>query len=243
MGHFFQSQAFAKINLGLLVHGKRPDGFHELETVFQQLSLADNLFFEDMATGIEVVCEHPLVPSGPENICYQAAIALQKIATIPKGVRIVIQKNIPVGAGLGGGSSDCAAVLVFLNTYWQLGLSLTQLAEIGLSLGSDVPYFLYGGTMHAGGRGEILTPISIDLRFSCLLVYPGIGISTAWVYKNYKISLTNTAKKFKLQNILPQMDVADFGRYLRNDLESVILPEYPVIAAVKKTFNTTKSYP
>ena len=234
MEQIYKSQAFAKINLGLFVHGKRPDGFHELETVFQQLSLADNLFFEDVTSGIEVVCEHPRVPSGSGNICYQAVVALQKIATVPHGIRIVIKKNIPVGAGLGGGSSDCAAVLMFLNKHWRLGLSLEELSEIGLTLGSDVPFFIYGGTMYAQGRGEILTPISVDRAYACLLVYPGIGISTAWVYRNYKISLTNMQKKCKLQNILPQTGVVGFGRCLRNDLESVILPEYPVIASIKK---------
>lgn len=227
-------KAYAKINIGLNVLGKRSDGFHEIETIFQQINLFDTLRFVALEHGIEVECAHPLVPAGKENICYRAAEILKKKHGIQSGIKIIIEKQIPVGAGLGGGSSDAAGVLVMLNQIWKIGLSLEELAGLGEKLGSDVPFFVYGGTKRATGRGEILTSFLLPIQYKGLLVYPDLMISTSWVYKNFKINLTNTKKNIKLADFnFNDVDINSISTYFKNDLEEVVFPQYPSIQKLK----------
>ena len=132
----------AKVNLFLEVLGKRPDGYHEIETVMQTVSLCDQLEFREIKTGIKVTSHHPNLPDGPRNLIYQAAHLIKQRYQIRQGINIFIDKRIPIGAGLGGGSSNAATTLVGLNKLWKLGLPETELSCLAAQLGSDVPFFI-----------------------------------------------------------------------------------------------------
>jgi 4-diphosphocytidyl-2-C-methyl-D-erythritol kinase len=181
-------QAFAKLNLGLRVLGRRPDGYHEIETLFQSIDLHDTLTLEPLAkSGIELKITSPwALPEGQENLVYRAAGLLA--AKLPQGVRILLEKRIPVGAGVGGGSSDAAATLVGLNELFQLELSDADLHVLACKLGSDVPYFLRGGLCRGRRRGEMLEKLSPRLQgYSFLLVKPLCSLSTEAVYAEYDL--------------------------------------------------------
>lgn len=229
--------AYAKINLGLNILHKRNDGYHEIETIFQQIDLADKIEIiklPGLDHKIQIECSHPQVPNDERNICYQAASILLKKFGISQNFKIKINKNIPVGAGLGGGSSNAAAVLTGLNKLCQIGLNQDDLLSLTRKIGADVSFFMYGGTMLATGIGEILKPIALPLNYQCVLIYPGISISTSWVYKNFKISLTNTKKNFKLVSLFfREIHLDEFSYFFKNDLEEVVFPAYPEIKELK----------
>ncbi len=177
-------RAHAKINLGLRVLNKRPDGYHEIETLFQSIDICDTLTLEPLGKpGIELEIASPwMLPEGQENLVYRAAARVLS----DSGVRIVLEKRIPVGAGLGGGSSDAAATLVGLNELFQLGLSSAALHRLACELGSDVPYFLVGGLCRGRGRGEILEKLPPQFAgYSFLLVSPDCSLPTEAVYREY----------------------------------------------------------
>lgn len=184
MSKNFFLQAPAKINLGLCVKGRRHDGYHELETVMQQISLSDVLLFSSRpGRGWSFSCSDKLL-AGPDNlVCKAAKLLADEVSHPLEGVHLTLFKRIPVQAGLGGGSSDAAAALVGLNHYWQLGLSRERLLFLGEQLGSDVPFFLVGGTVLARGRGEVLRSLSaIPFYWVILALVPGDIASTAEVY-------------------------------------------------------------
>jgi 4-diphosphocytidyl-2-C-methyl-D-erythritol kinase len=179
-----RAEAFAKTNRSLRIVGKRPDGFHELDTVFQSIDLTDDL---EVAEGdeIELECDDPALPNGPENLVHRAATRLAEAHGIRRGARIRLTKRIPAGAGLGGGSSDAAIALVLLARLWELEVSVGSLSAIARGLGSDVPFFLVGGTARGTGRGEILTALPDDREHRLVLVVPPFPISTAAVYARW----------------------------------------------------------
>lgn len=227
-------QAPAKINLGLHIVGRRPDGYHEIDTVFQKISLCDTLRITLRGSGISLTCSAPEIPSGPENLAHRAAEVLLQHAGTRCGVSIHLEKSIPAGAGLGGGSSDAAAVLRGLSVLLQTGLSHAHLADIGLSLGADVPFFLTDySTAHATGIGEILRPLHCAVPLWFVVVYPGFSVSTSWAYRSvskYKL-LTNRTKKFSVGDSI--VDVQAVCTLLKNDFEEVVIPAHSEIAAVK----------
>lgn len=223
-------RAPAKINLCLTVIGKRPDGYHEVEMVMQAVGLYDDVTVRLAASGITVRCDSAAIPAGEGNIAYRAAREMLDLCGRPCGIAIEIKKNIPVAAGLGGGSSDAAAVLVACNRLLETGLGRDRLAEIGTRLGMDVPFFLYGPTALAQGRGELLTNIPSPPKIWVLLVNPGFETSTAWVYKNLNYGLT---KKGDCTNIAG-LKVSQIARSLHNDLETVTAAAHPVIGEMEK---------
>ncbi len=227
--------AFAKINLGLHITGKRPDGFHELETYFLQIDLADRLFFEKTAhAGFELTCNHPDLPLDASNLCWRAYEAFCAAAHRRPGVRLHLEKNIPVGSGLGGGSSDAAVTLIALNCLCDLKLPDAGLYQLATQLGSDVPFFLTGGLCWGSGRGEVLTPLPYLPDWEILLVTPAVGVSTAWAYQNYKMSLTNRQKITKLPSSdFVQLQGHQLAEVCQNDLESVVFRKYPELADLK----------
>lgn len=178
-------RARAKINLTLDVLGLLPDGYHRIASVMQSVDLCDQLLFEPSPEGIELVCDHPFLPCGPENLVYRAAELLQQFTGCTTGVRVYLFKSIPSAAGLGGGSSDAAATLVALNRLWRLGLSRRKLEELAGELGADVPFFLKGGTVLAEGKGEVLTPLPPLPPLGVVLVTPLVAVSTASVYREF----------------------------------------------------------
>jgi len=177
----------AKINLHLRVLGRRADGYHELDSVFHTIGLSDAVRLEVASEGVALTCSDKAL-EGPDNLAVRAARALLEHLSATghpaakRGVRIHLTKHIPPGAGLGGGSSDAAAVLRGLNTLWDLGFSPETLAEIGAKVGSDVPFFVYGGAARVRGRGERVTPVAPMERTWCLLLHPGVAVSTGAVY-------------------------------------------------------------
>ena len=180
--------SYAKLNLGLKVTGRRPDGFHAIRSLFQEVDLADTLSFERLCDDVvEIRCDSPGVPADDRNLAVKAARLLKEEGSVNEGVRIEIRKEIPAGGGMGGGSSNAAATLVALNRLWCLGLNDRELHVKALALGSDVPFFLVGGAALVSGRGEHIESIS-GLRGVCFVaVDPGSAVNTTWAYANLEI--------------------------------------------------------
>jgi len=226
-------RAYAKINLGLLVLDKRPDGYHNIETVFHRIDLYDDIELEHALT-ISVTCSDPNTPSGEANICYKAAKLLQQHLGIHDGVTISIRKNIPVGAGLGGGSADAGVVLRELPRLWKKRIDDSTLRKLALQLGSDVPYFLSAGSALAKGRGEVLEYFKLHIPFTILLCTPNIHVSTAWAYQNVKPN--KGSRPIDLKGIVLEglKKPVHLVNGLRNDFEPVVFKEYPEIMRVKE---------
>jgi 4-diphosphocytidyl-2-C-methyl-D-erythritol kinase len=236
-------QAPAKINLGLTVEARRTDGYHDISTVFLKISLADRLSFEAAPDGIAVQCHHPAVPGDEQNLIHRAAQALQPLAP-GRGVRVVLHKQIPVAAGLGGGSSDAAATLRGLNRLWRLRLTEADLMVYAARLGADVPFFLLPDRAALGrGRGDELTPIVCPPHLFLVLVTPPVSVSTAWVYSQFRFELTGAPKDTTiLIQYLESGDIAGLGGVCCNDLETVVLPRFPVVEAVKQALDQPGTY-
>lgn len=220
----------AKINLCLHVLGKRQDGYHELLMLMQRITLFDRVAIAVApAKNLTIDCVGVQLQAGEENLAALAARALLSHVGMAQRVTIAIDKQIPVAAGLGGGSSDAAAILLGLNRMLDLGLSNAELREMGSTLGADVPFFVLERSAWAEGIGDILEPIPDLPRVSYLLVNPGIAVSTAWVYGN--LGLTGPGDVAKLRKF-PKAP-ADLVRLLHNDLERVTIGRYPQLAAIK----------
>lgn len=189
--HRFIEIAPAKLNLGLKILRRREDGYHDIVSVLQTVDLCDRLTFTPAAAGETLVrCDHPDVPAGPENLVFRAVEVLRRETGVDRGVRVDLDKRIPTGAGLGGGSSNAAATLRALDRRWGLRLGPERLSGLAAGLGSDVPFFLTGGTAIATGRGERIRPVDWQDEFWYVLVYPGFPVSTARAYQNVRIGLT-----------------------------------------------------
>jgi 4-diphosphocytidyl-2-C-methyl-D-erythritol kinase len=234
-------RAPAKINLGLRVVGKRADGYHLLDTIIVAVSLYDEIDIRKVRatsknqTGdalIKISCNHPDVPQGEENIVYRAARLILKKTQRAQPISIHIKKNIPVGAGLGGGSSDAAATLVGLNRLFKLRLSIASLKKMAISLGADLPFFIQARPVRAQGIGERLRPLRDMPRFWAVIVYPGFPVSTAWVYGNLLRKLTKPIVNTSITPSLKSLD--GLTRQLENDLEGVTLKRYPEIGGLKQ---------
>ncbi len=176
------AEAFAKVNRSLVVLGKRSDGFHELDTVFQAVGLTDRLTFEESDL-LTLDVDDPSIPSGAENLVLRAARALAEAAGVRPRAHIMLEKRIPSGGGLGGGSSDAAVTLFGLSALWELDLPLELLSRVGGELGSDVPFFLHGGTARGLGRGERITPLEDLPPEAVVLVMPPFPVSTPEVFR------------------------------------------------------------
>lgn len=224
----------AKINLFLEILGKRPDGYHELETVMQEISLCDYLSMEECSKGILFGCSKPGLATGEDNLVMKAVRLFQKESGVTKGVKVFLDKRIPVGAGLGGGSSDAAATLAGLNKLWKIGYDDKKLMSMAGKLGSDVAFFILGKTALCKGRGEVVTPYPCNAKYHYILIYPKYEISTAMVYNNFKISLTKNLKN--VSSFLQQLATGDsdkVGACLFNRLEEVVLRLYPGVETIK----------
>jgi len=221
-------QAMAKITLSLDVIGKRDDGYHDVEMVMTTIDLADQLEL-DITTHdrIDVTADNQYVPNDERNLAYKAANVLKDTYHVKKGVRINIQKNIPVSAGLGGGSSDAAAVLRALNRLWDLRLSLHQLAEIGAAIGSDVPFCVYGGTALVSGRGERVQKLSSPPPCWVILAKPNIGVSTRNIFKHVHIDDINHTNTDSVQEAISNNDFYKLCLCIGNALEDITFNRYP----------------
>lgn len=229
-------KAPAKINLFLEILGKRNDGYHEIETIMQEIDLADNLQFEEIQEGVELECSDKNIPLNQDNLVCKAANLILKECGIKKGVLINLEKKIPVGAGLGGGSSDAAATLKALNLLWNVGLSDGELMEFAAKLGSDIPFFIKGGTSLCGGRGEKISPVEVRGKMHYLVLFPHVHISTETIYKNLKIDLTKKRKDVSFfLDALKFSEIAGIGKLLFNRLEEVVFTTYPDLLKVQSS--------
>jgi 4-diphosphocytidyl-2-C-methyl-D-erythritol kinase len=242
MSEAISALARAKVNLSLEILRKRADGYHEIETILQSVDLFDRLDIKLLDSDeIRITSNDPELPTGRGNLCYQAVLKLRQASGKNIGAEIRIEKNIPVGAGLGGGSSDAAAVLLGLNEIAGLELEMEELERLAASIGSDVPFMLHGGTMFAGGRGEKLIPLTGLKRGCFLIVKPGVEISTTWAYSNYNFRLTRHRRRFNLKAVnailarFPEVALS-----FKNSLEDAVCPAHPQIAEVLEELIATK---
>ncbi|GJL78683.1 MAG: 4-diphosphocytidyl-2-C-methyl-D-erythritol kinase [Nitrospinaceae bacterium] len=226
----------AKINLALRILGRREDGYHDLITLLQMVTLFDSISLETIPSGVELQCDAPEIPKDHTNLVLQAAHLLQEAYPGEKrGVRIGLQKNIPSGAGLGGGSGNAAGALMGLNVFWDMKLSREDLVPLAQKLGSDVPFFLTAPCALGKGRGDEMAPVQTTAKFYVLLIYPGVSIATSWVYQNLKLKLTKRKNNISiLQKFLLESQVACLGECLENDLEPVVFKRYPAIQAIRE---------
>lgn len=230
-------KAPAKINLFLRVTGKRPDGYHDLYSLMCPLALYDILTLAPGGKKVDVVCDHPGVPEDASNLAARSARLFLKTAFAGKalpvsGLTIHIEKNIPVGAGLGGGSSDAAAVLTALNDHFGKPLSTSALMDAGAQIGADVPFFVFGAPALATGIGDRIDPFPHLTPWTALLVYPNEAVSTAWVYKNLNLRLTKDEKKLSKFHFDGRF--FNVNEHLVNDLEPVTGRVLPAINKIKR---------
>lgn len=228
--------SFAKINLGLSILNKRIDGFHELETILQQINIKDELQISLSDSGkVSLTCNQTGIPTDESNLCCRATRLFKKYARIQVGVNIKLTKNIPWGAGLGGGSSNAAVTLLALNKLYKTNFSVDNLKEMAAQLGSDIPFFIEGGTAFAYGRGEKLKTINNNCKYNhVLIVFPNVQISTKWAYTNLNLDLTNKEKSVILSGFKDRGAVnLDIFEALKNDFEDVVFLKYPLLGEIK----------
>jgi 4-diphosphocytidyl-2-C-methyl-D-erythritol kinase len=226
-------RAPAKVNLRLDILGKRPDGYHEIKTWIYPISLADELHVERVKTPqITVSSASPELPLGEENLAYRAAALFIKEKGLSEGVRIKIIKHIPLAAGLGGGSSDAAAVLKAMNILWGKNIPREGLMELGAQIGADCPFFVVGKAAIMAGKGERVLAILPQLEAWMVLINPGLPLSTKQVYEQGKWGLTKQGGETKIS--MPPQELEKMGKFLRNDLEGPALELLPIIATLKE---------
>ncbi len=235
--HTLNISSPAKINLFLGVTGKRPDGYHELISLMCPISLTDNIRITFGGDGIRVICIHPDVPEDDTNLAHRAASIFcsdlsKKFNQKKFGVSIEIEKNIPVGAGLGGGSSNAATIINGLNRWCGTSFSLDERIQMGLKVGSDVPFFIFGKPALVSGIGEKIEPYGYIPSAELLLVTPRINVSSRKVYKNLNLGLTKCGKNLK--SFFLKKPAFDFMKHLCNDLETSAIEMFPEIGRVKK---------
>lgn len=227
-------KALAKINLTLDVINKRPDGYHNVKMVMQALELCDEITVELAPEGITITSDSPAVPCNESNIAYKAAKIMLDAAGADTGVKIHIAKKIPVCAGLAGGSTDGAAVFTALNKLLSLNYSVEKLMELSAPIGADVPFCIMGETALAEDIGTQLSPLPSFRETVVLLVKPPINVSTPWAYKNLKL---DTVSHPDVDGFIQKLEKSEYDNiysFMGNVLESVTVPEYPVIADIKK---------
>lgn len=229
-------KAPAKINLGLdVLYRRELDGYHELEMVMSSVDLSDRLMIEELPENqIVVETNKAFLPIDKRNNVYQAAAMLKERYGIKQGVKISIEKKIPVAAGLGGGSTDCAAALRGMNRLWNLNLSMDQLIEIGVEIGTDVPYCLHGTTSFIGGKGEIVRPLKPMPQCWVVLVKPRLSVSTRKIFQKVQDpnQLQHPDMECLSQAILDE-DYEAMLQYMGNSLEDITIPKYPIVQQIK----------
>lgn len=229
-------RAYGKLNLSLDIVGKREDGYHLVCMVMQTVDLYDELTIQKTdKPGIQLTTDRPDLPTNEDNLIYKAAKLLFDEFQIKGGVSIHLKKQIPIAAGMAGGSADCAATLLGINTLFDLKLTEQDLQKRAVTMGADIPYCIMGGTALSEGIGEVLTPISPVPDCHVLLVKPNIDISTKWVYQTLRWNtLTSHPDTKKMLSALEAQSLSEVSATMENVLETVTIPAYPVIASIKE---------
>ena len=231
-----QVPSFAKINWTLEILGRRPDGYHELRTILQTVDVRDDLSFSLADSEIILTCDNPAVPCDQTNLIFQAALLLRELTGCEKGAKIHLTKRIPMGAGLGGGSSNAAVALMALIRLWDLKVTSQDLLATGAKLGADVPFFFFGGTAIGIGRGDEVYPMADITTDHLLLVNPGINVPTREIYGNLPSVLTSAPALNKIPHslALAYEQNMKLPLQLHNDLEVPALLLFPEISEVKQ---------
>lgn len=227
-------ESYGKINLGLDVLHKREDGYHEIRTIMQEINLSDTLALEEIKEGIVLSSNNNSIPLDSSNLAYKAWEKIKEATSINRGIKISIRKNIPVSAGLAGGSSNAAAVLKGLNQLWDLRLKDEELQDIGIQIGADVPFCIVGGTSLAEGIGEKLTKLKPFTGKNILLVNPGISISTAEIYKKLKLQNKPKLAIKDIISFIEEDNLKSLSEIMINVMEEVVLADYPIVSEIKK---------
>ncbi len=228
-------KAYGKINLGLDVIRKRPDGYHDLDMVMQMVDVHDDVTLTRLeGTEIVVRTDTAVLSNGKDNLAYMAAKMLMDEFGIVQGLEITIRKRIPIAGGMAGGSSDCAATLTGVNQMFNLELSKEELMERGVRLGADVPYCILGGTAIARGIGEILTPLPTPPKCHVIIAKPPVSVSTAFVYGNIKPDEIEKRPDIEaMVSAIKAQDLYKLAESLYNVMEDITVPQYPVIQEIK----------
>ena len=220
----------SKINIGLNVVEKRKDGFHNLQTVFYPLLLADKLVFQK-SDKLKLISDSKKIEELNDNLILEAIKLIENETGLKIKVKISLEKNIPIGAGLGGGSSNAAATLKAINKLCELKFEYKKISDLALKLGSDVPFFLSTVPSYGESRGEKLIPLNLEIQYPILVVNPGINISTRWAFERINPSKPN----YNLRELFSKnFDFKDIREYVTNDFEPIVFKEYPVIEKIKK---------
>lgn len=229
-------KALAKINLGLDVVRRREDGYHEVRMIMQTIQLYDRLDIKrKQEPGIQIQTNLSFLPVNENNLIYKAAKLLMDEFSITDGVSVKLDKRIPVAAGMAGGSTDAAAMLIGVNRLFSLGLTKRQLMERGVQIGADVPYCIMRGTALAEGIGEALSPLPPMVKCPVLIAKPSISVSTKFVYQNLKLDDTTIHPDIdRLIDDIKAKNLHDIAAHMGNVLETVTIPNYPVIDEIKK---------
>ena len=231
-------KAYGKVNISLDVVGKREDGYHLLSMIMQNIDLYDEIEVEKQECGIILECNKSYVPVGNRNLAYKAAEIFKERYDIVDGVKINIEKNIPVSAGLAGGSTDAAAVLKVMNKLFNVNATEEELMELGLKLGADIPYCIHGGTALCEGIGEIITPIKPFRDKIVVLVKPAFGVSTKEVYKNFNLEkVKQHPKTAEIINAIENDDLNFVASNMKNLLENVTLRKHKILIKIKEEMN------
>lgn len=228
--------SYGKINLALDVLYKRDDGYHEINTIMQQINLKDTIKLKDIKEGIIIESNQKGVPLDNTNLVYKAWEEIVKKTGVNRGIHIVIDKNIPIAAGLAGGSSNAAATMKGLNTLWGLNLSQEELMEIGVNIGADVPFCILGGTAYAQGIGEKLTPLNEFSNKLVLLANIDVSIPTAYVYESLNLDAKdNKIDINKLIEYIQKDNLPLLAQNMFNVMEQVVVSKYPILEEIKRT--------
>lgn len=231
-------KAYGKVNISLDVVGKVEDGYHLLSMIMQNIDLYDEIEVEKQECGIILECNKSYVPVDNRNLAYKAAEIFKERYDIVDGVKINIEKNIPVSAGLAGGSTDAAAVLKVMNKLFNVNATEEELMELGLKLGADIPYCIHGGTALCEGIGEIITPIKPFRDKIVVLVKPAFGVSTKEVYKNFNLEkVKQHPKTAEIINAIENDDLNFVASNMKNLLENVTLRKHKILIKIKEEMN------
>jgi 4-diphosphocytidyl-2-C-methyl-D-erythritol kinase len=225
----------AKINLGLYLLKKRVDGYHDILTLFQTINHFDIITFtKNRLSDLIIHSEGIPIPQNRDNLIYKAYDIFKKHMHLEGGVEVNVEKRIPTGAGLGGGSSNAASTLTALNLLFETDLSPKQLEKMAAEIGSDVPFFIQGGTAVGEGRGEILTPMDMDTDYWVLLICPEVSVSTAWAYSQARIGLTKDVKLAIFESLFQNRDLRSLRDSMKNELEDVVFQRHPLLKLFKE---------
>ena len=223
--------SYAKINIGLKIINQRINSYHNIETVFQEVQFHDIITINKINDGYELSSNNVDFPTESSNTCVQAYLRLKKEFPGLKGVKIHVNKNIPMGSGLGGGSSNAASTIIGINNLYDIGLTKPQLENISQDIGADVPFFIEGGIQRGQGIGDKLTPLNIKLTYTILLVFPNNTVNTRWAYSQIRNKLEIPIKAINFADLM-EKEIIPFQLF-ENDFEKIVFSTYPEIGLIK----------